>query len=236
MYCFHWRGNTMLDIKKTAVNASLTTALIMGAIGTANAAAISSMTITSGTFFMDEVMTVRAPLTFIGPNTNLVGGYINGGANSTPAPNPNAIARLLFLGNPFNFYTADVSNIGGVPGGPVPTGDISSGVMTMNLSSWIANWNGEDSNQGSASASTDFVATVGTTIPPDLAGSASCVGTSCTFENLEWSSTILTGPFEERTVTFTLSGTATIVPVPAAVWMFGSGLLGLAGIARRRAK
>jgi hypothetical protein len=30
-----------------------------------------------------------------------------------------------------------------------------------------------------------------------------------------------------------LSGTATLVPVPAALWLLGSGLLGLAGIARR---
>ena len=28
---------------------------------------------------------------------------------------------------------------------------------------------------------------------------------------------------------------ATVVPVPAAVWLFGSGLLGLIGIARRKA-
>ncbi len=31
-------------------------------------------------------------------------------------------------------------------------------------------------------------------------------------------------------------GTATVVPVPAAVWLFGSGLVGLAGIARRKKK
>ncbi|HSH29273.1 MAG TPA: VPLPA-CTERM sorting domain-containing protein [Thiohalobacter sp.] len=30
------------------------------------------------------------------------------------------------------------------------------------------------------------------------------------------------------------TGPATVVPVPAAVWLFGSGLLGLVGIARRR--
>ena len=29
---------------------------------------------------------------------------------------------------------------------------------------------------------------------------------------------------------------STVVPVPAAVWLFGSGLIGLAGIARRKAK
>jgi len=27
----------------------------------------------------------------------------------------------------------------------------------------------------------------------------------------------------------------TVIPVPAAVWLFGSGLLGLIGIARRKA-
>ncbi len=30
-------------------------------------------------------------------------------------------------------------------------------------------------------------------------------------------------------------GPVTVVPVPAAIWLFGSGLLGLAGIARRKA-
>jgi len=33
---------------------------------------------------------------------------------------------------------------------------------------------------------------------------------------------------------FALAGTLTAVPVPAAVWLFGSGLLGFAGVARRR--
>ena len=31
------------------------------------------------------------------------------------------------------------------------------------------------------------------------------------------------------------SGSLTIVPVPAAVWLFGSGLIGLIGVARRKA-
>lgn len=33
-----------------------------------------------------------------------------------------------------------------------------------------------------------------------------------------------------------LTGTSSPVPLPAAVWLFGSGLLGLAGVARRKAK
>jgi hypothetical protein len=35
-------------------------------------------------------------------------------------------------------------------------------------------------------------------------------------------------------VTSGFFGGSTVVPVPAAVWLFGSGLLGLIGIARRK--
>ena len=40
------------------------------------------------------------------------------------------------------------------------------------------------------------------------------------------------GPFPGQAPSF--QGTVSAVPVPAAVWLFGSGLVGLAGIARRR--
>jgi hypothetical protein len=35
-------------------------------------------------------------------------------------------------------------------------------------------------------------------------------------------------------LTFSLAGGGAPVPVPAAVWLLGSGLLGLAGVARRK--
>ncbi len=40
------------------------------------------------------------------------------------------------------------------------------------------------------------------------------------------------GPFPGQDPTF--NGVVSTVPVPAAVWLFGSGLLGLVGVARRR--
>ncbi len=40
------------------------------------------------------------------------------------------------------------------------------------------------------------------------------------------------GPFPGQAPAF--NGVVSSVPVPAAVWLFGSGLLGLAGVARRR--
>ena len=45
-----------------------------------------------------------------------------------------------------------------------------------------------------------------------------------------------TSPFPGHTADFagTLTMQQTVVPVPAAVWLFGSGLLGLVGVARRK--
>ena len=43
--------------------------------------------------------------------------------------------------------------------------------------------------------------------------------------------------FGDATPTFggtSVTINSTVVPVPAAVWLFGSGLLGLVGVARRR--
>ena len=36
--------------------------------------------------------------------------------------------------------------------------------------------------------------------------------------------------------THNVSGTYAVVPVPAATWLMGSGLIGLVGVARRRRK
>ena len=49
-----------------------------------------------------------------------------------------------------------------------------------------------------------------------------------------WSSLIVRGSFDGNIGNWTMEGTYSTVPVPAAVWLFGSGLLGLVGIARRR--
>jgi len=42
------------------------------------------------------------------------------------------------------------------------------------------------------------------------------------------------GPFPGFNAAFIGTATPAAVPVPAAVWLFGSGLVGLAGVARRR--
>ena len=57
----------------------------------------------------------------------------------------------------------------------------------------------------------------------------------CTGVNTTVGGSMQTGPFAGATPAFNGTGSLTAaVPVPAAVWLFGSGLLGLVGVARRR--
>ena len=48
------------------------------------------------------------------------------------------------------------------------------------------------------------------------------------------SSILIPADMEAWTATTSFTSSATLVPVPAAVWLFGSGLLGLVGMARRK--
>ena len=57
---------------------------------------------------------------------------------------------------------------------------------------------------------------------------------TCTGINTTAGGSMQTGPFAGATPAFNGTGDLAAVPVPAAVWLFGSGLLGLVGVARRR--
>jgi len=52
-----------------------------------------------------------------------------------------------------------------------------------------------------------------------------CSGNSAVMQN---------GPFGDSVFGFSGIGSATVVPVPAAVWLMGAGLFGLLGIAKRK--
>lgn len=61
-------------------------------------------------------------------------------------------------------------------------------------------------------------------------------GLGVTDFNIDWGQLAHTGVMAlqlEQSDTFSIAN-ASIVPIPAAVWLFGSGLMGLVGIARRR--
>ena len=57
---------------------------------------------------------------------------------------------------------------------------------------------------------------------------------TCTGINDTAGGAMQTGPFAGATPAFNGTGSLTAVPVPAAAWLMGSGLLGLVGVARRR--
>ncbi|MFV1998506.1 MAG: VPLPA-CTERM sorting domain-containing protein, partial [Acidiferrobacterales bacterium] len=175
-----------------------------------------------------------SPFTTIGPNTNLVGGYIGDGGVGLPAttPDPDSIVAAQFSGFPINVYTA-ASNLGGnspagsIAGGPVPTGTLDdvAGTITMDLSSWFFNWNDSDLQAGTGKAD-GVTSTFATGVWDPVSG----------LYTLSWQSLTGLGPTPGLVTFISLSGVASPVPVPAAAWLFGSGLLSLVGISRRRKK
>jgi hypothetical protein len=150
--------------------------------------------------------------------TNLVGGYIN---------TPDAIIITPLMGGDQIIYTAASNlapngnamapSVGSIAGGPTPTGTLDdvAGTINMDLSSWMVNHFGMDQNLGSSTAT-------GVWDPLTL------------MYTLSWDATLTQGPNMGQDVTWTLTGMANAVPVPAAAWLFGSGLIGLIGAARRK--
>jgi hypothetical protein len=96
--------------------------------------------------------------------------------------------------------------------------DNVGGTTSFDISAFFANWNGTDFNQGSSAATLT---------------TSNCVAGTCDF-TMSWTSLIVGGPFGGNTGSWILNGTVSAIPVPAAVWLLGSGLVGLVGVARRR--
>lgn len=221
-------------MKRVAFVTALVSALGISVFSqTASAAtyAIASMNITSGGFSVDGFPDGFVAFNYIGPNTNLVGGYIGSGGASVDAstPNPSRIAGANWYNLPMSLYTApanlgDTNTAAGTyTGGPVPSGlvDDAAGTITMDLSSLFGNWSDGDyiTGTGRNDGITSAMAT-GTWNP------------STHVYVLHWDSAT-TGPACAPCVShWTLEGTANPVPIPPALWLFGSGLLGLFGIRR----
>jgi len=126
-----------------------------------------------------------------------------------------------FFGNTGMHYTALPSQV---------LSDDGLGGVTLDFSGWSVAWNGFDSNLGSGAWQAGF---------SDSVAQVSCA-VDCrdgdTF-TLDYSATVFTGGFSGKgnaKYSLHLEGTISAVPVPAAIWLFGAGLLGLAGVARRR--
>jgi hypothetical protein len=90
------------------------------------------------------------------------------------------------------------------------------------MTGWNVHWNDGDIDMGQGA---DAIVTCGNTCE---------VGDSFT---LDYNAVVPSGSFIGVAYQFHITGTIgeqTVIPIPAAVWLFGSGLLGLVGVARRR--
>jgi hypothetical protein len=117
----------------------------------------------------------------------------------------------------------NVDNSAGIAG----QGDATTGALdawtTGSDSNWTPGTPGTVSGSGSGTALTG--------------GAGTWTGTVVNFGNVGAAWTAFDGtPYSEK-FNVTLNGVAAVVPevpVPAAVWLFGSGLIGLVGVARRK--
>ena len=68
----------------------------------------------------------------------------------------------------------------------------------------------------------------------DCSSGTACIGQSVGADGNKFGG-MQTGPFPTEILSYNGTGTLSAVPVPAAAWLFGSGLIGLIGLARRKA-
>ncbi|MBI3187763.1 MAG: VPLPA-CTERM sorting domain-containing protein [Gammaproteobacteria bacterium] len=205
--------------------------------GSIKAAPIASLEITGGNFSMAGAVGVIHP----GAYANMtVGGY-DGVISPSPAHTeydytPYSIATFEFgYFGPVSIITAPTD---GVNSGFAPlSGDITNNTLTLDLSSWSMLWCCQLFNLGSSS---------------DLVAGSRCV-TDTSFTNCStpiittydtatgeftaaWKAVVTYGAFRGQLASWSITGNVSAVPVPAALWLMGSGLIALAGLASRRNK
>lgn len=182
----------------------------------ARAVAIDTLSVAQVTFDID--------LAISGPGID---------ASFTQPVNPNAVIQMgVYQGLPSGIigmssgFSSATIYTSGAAGAPAPSGTVDvpvPGNIVVDLSSLRA------SISILGLASYDFELWP-VTLPPTMGSYNSATGAY----SLSWDVDIMVGGSSKGIASIILEGGVTVVPVPAAVWLFGSGLLGLVGVARRR--
>lgn len=207
------------------------TAMFFTFCGVVNAAAITSLEITGGSFNMGSAGGSLNPGAYADMT---IGGYDGGFPTFAVVDefsySSTSIATFTFgFFGPVAVYTSesDYMNSGFLP----VTGDISDGLLSLDLSSWTIFHGGYSLNQGSSSdmaagsvCANGNCSTAITTVYDEMAGTFTA----------SWDAVVIGGVFNGQLGSWTIEGNVSAVPVPATVWLFGSGLVGLAAVARRR--
>jgi hypothetical protein len=217
-----------MNFKKTLLAAALAGA----SIASVNAYAIDTvMTVTGGQFGMGFFTGGGfLPITDFGSGAADITDAYNAPAWNTNAavfgPDASSIGSFNFSSAWVNTYTAAAATQVIVPGGgpaPVFNGVLADGnVSTIDMSSFFANWNGTDFNQGNSAVNNLTM--------------SNCNAGTCDF-SMSWTSLIQGGPpFGGQTGSWVLTGTIAAVPEASTYGMMIAGL-GLVGfVARRRSR
>ena len=251
-----------MNTKKTALSVAVVAAIgSLAPVGVAQAAAVASgdtLTlndpttnvygyVTGGSFFgMDTngdgfIKPAERTGMFEGTEGLIIGQAQSTGTSHTGAPTGTEGGTI---DDAWNFF----KNTGMHYTNAAVTGDTTTG---LNFGGWNVTWNGIGAiNMGGGSqncgTSTDGICQTGTF--PDIAGTYNNGTGLATFAwdgvygngyTLDYSAVVPQADpsgFGGVPYSLHLEGTveAGVVPVPAAVWLFGSGLIGLVGVARRR--
>jgi hypothetical protein len=216
-------------MKKQALATAIAGALSIGAVS-AQAALVngSTLSIATGSNFEMEVAPaffVTTPIT--GLNGIVLGTAQGASGSHSGAPNgsesPNIDNPWTFFSNTGMHQTTSAANVLSATGN----------TATVDFSGWSVTWNGiADIPMGAGAWGTNAEGVADVTCGVDCGD-----GDSYT---LTYTGRVPAGdPSSFGNVAYRLNLTGTVsapsaIPVPAAVWLFGSGLVGLVGVARRK--
>lgn len=188
---------------------------------TVNAAPISNLSVTGGTFggdFSGAFPFIGGPHAFANVGAyNLVTDTTTVDWDiSTPQSTPSTSALASFIGAATWAQLFMTGPSSGTVNG-FSTGISNGDAIVFDMSSLDLNWNGNTFNVGGLAA-----------------GTVTNVSSNVFDYNVSWTGIVSSGAFVGEVYNLTFTGTGSVVPVPAAIWLFSSGLLGLLAVARSR--
>ncbi|HQU17212.1 MAG: hypothetical protein B7Z74_00915 [Deltaproteobacteria bacterium 21-66-5] len=242
-----------MNVKKTTLAVALAGVLGMG-IGTAQASQIAC-----GSFCAPgsaASSTSNNNFTMLSSSGGVVGGATNVAmtwdgtvfTSSSDYTGPGSVSDMTlssttaFFGHPWTAHDIQVFAPGSysfnttLGGGATETGNLNMNVGAGQLGAhMLFNWNGN--NNIDVAVVWDANGVFGNSSQQSLSGTGvwNAVSVDGNGDGVPGIPMVAGGPFAGFNANFNLNGiTPAPVPIPAAVWLFGSGLLGLVGVGRRK--